>query len=168
MPPRGRDGLYSQAERRLRDTVITFENGNRIEIPEIRAISVGPDGLDDMPIASASAQEATFSLEGVDLNNIQGVIEEAASEAVQRRETAFQQTLESAFNRTVEGNRDAIDALTYATRAFANACGTSFIESLNTVWGAMGDDFELADEEEYVVTDPISFDELMGGCCGDN
>ena len=44
----------------------------------------------------------------------------------------------------------------------------SFMESLNSVWAAMSDDFELADEEEYVVTDPISFDELMGGCCGDN
>ena len=85
--------MYSQAERRLRDAVITFE-------------------------------------------------------AARRRETTFQQTLESAFNRIVEGNRDAIDALTYATRAFANA---------------LGDDFELADEEDYVATDPISFDELMGG-----
>lgn len=163
MPPRGQYGLYSQEERRLRDAVITFENGNRIEIPKIRAISVEPDELDDMPIASAGAQEATFSLEGVDLNDIQDVIEEAASAAARRRETAFQQTLESAFNRIVEGNRDAIDALTYATRAFANAYGTSFIESLNAVWEAMGDDFELADEEEYVTTDPISFDELMGG-----
>ena len=171
MPPRERDGLYSQAERRFRDAVITFENGNRIEIiPEIRAMSVEPDGLDDMPTASAGAQEATFSLEGVDFNDIQGIIEEAVSEAVRRRGTAFQQTseLESAFNRMVEGNRDAIDALAYATRVFANAYGTSFIESLNAAWEAMGDDFELADEEEYIATDPISFDELMGGCCGDN
>lgn len=138
MPPRGRDGLYSQAERRLRDAVITFENGNRIEIPEIRAMSVGPDGLDDMPIASAGAQEATFSIGGVDLNDMQDLIEEYAAE--RRREAA----------------------------QLASAYGMSFMESLNSVWAAMSDDFELADEEEYVVTDPISFDELMGGCCGDN
>lgn len=43
-----------------------------------------------------------------------------------------------------------------------------FIEKLNAVWTAMDDDLESADEEEYVTTDPISFDELMGGFCSDN
>ena len=43
-----------------------------------------------------------------------------------------------------------------------------FIEKLNAVWTAMDDDFELADEEEYVATSPISFDELMGGNFCDN
>ena len=165
MPPRGRDGLYSQAERRLRDAVITFENGNRIEIPEIRAMSIEPEGLDDMPIASAGTQEATFSLEGVDLNDMQDVIEEMAAERRRRAET---ETLTAAFNRISAESRDAIDALANASRLFASSYGTSFMESLNAVWAAMGDDFELADEEEYVVTDPISFDELMGGACGDN
>lgn len=45
------------------------------------------------------------------------------------------------------------------------------IEELNavwTVWTAMDDDLELADEEEYVTTAPISFDELMGGFGSDN
>ena len=164
MPPRGRDGLYSQAERRLRDAVITFESGNRIEIPEIREMSVEPDGLDDIPIASAGAQEATFSIGGLDLNDMQDLIEEYAAE---RRE-AERQTLAAAFNRISAGSRDAIDSLSSVAKLFASAYGMSFMESLNSVWAAMSDDFELADEEEYVVTDPISFDELMGGCCGDN
>ncbi len=160
MPPRGRDGLYSHAERRLRNAVMTFENGNRIEIPEIRAMSIEPEGLDDMPIASAGAQEATFSLEGVDLNDMQNIIEEYA--AARRREVE-RQTLTAAFNRISAESRDAMDALSSAAQLFASAYGMSFMESLNSVWATMGDDFELADEEEYVVTDPISFDELMGG-----
>ena len=107
MPPRGRDGLYSQAERRLRDAVITFENGNRIEIPEIRAISVEPDELDDMPIASIGAQEATFSLEGVDLNDMQDVIEEAA----RRQREAELQTLEASFHRLGAESRGAMASI---------------------------------------------------------
>ena len=158
MPPRGRDGLYSQAERRLRDAVITFENGNRIEISEIRAMSVEPDELDDMPIASVGAQEATFSIGGVDLNDMQDLIEEYAAE---RRREAERQTLAAALNR-ISAESSSVAQL------FASAYGVSFMESLNSVWAAVSDDFELADEEEYVVTDPISFDELMGGCCGDN
>lgn len=154
MPPRGRNRLYSQAERSFRDAIITFENGNMIEIPEICAMSVEPDELDDMPIASAGAQEATFSIGGVDL------IEHAA----ERRREAERQTLEAAFNRTSAEIRDAIDSLSSA----AQLCASSFMESLNSVWGAMSDGFELADEEEYVVTDPISFDELMGGTGCDN
>ena len=164
MPPRGRDGLYSQAERRLRDAVITFENDNRIEIPEIRAMSVEPDGLDDVLITSAGAQEATFGIGGVGLNDMQDLIEEYAAE--RRREAERQ--LVGAFNRISAESRDTIDSLSSAAQLFASAYGVSFMESLNSVWAAMSDDFELADEEEYVVTDPISFDELMGGCCGEN
>lgn len=159
MPPRGRDGLYSQA---LRDAVITFENGNRIEIPEIRAMSVEPDELDDMPIASVGAQEATFSLEGVDLNDMQDVIEEAA------RRQAELQTLEASFHRLGAEGRDAMASIAKAMEHFYKFCGTSFVDGLNSIWESLGDDFELADEEEYAATDPISFDELMGGCCGDN
>ena len=150
--------MYSQAERRLRDAVITFENGNRIEISEIRAMSVEPDELDDMPIASVGAQEATFSIGGVDLNDMQDLIEEYAAE---RRREAERQTLAAALNR-ISAESSSVAQL------FASAYGVSFMESLNSVWAAVSDDFELADEEEYVVTDPISFDELMGGCCGDN
>lgn len=165
MPPRGRDDLYSQAERRLRDTVITFENGNRIEIPEIRAMSVEPDELDDVPIASAGAQEAAFSIGGVDLNDMQNLVTEYAAE---RRREAERQTLAAAFDRISAESRDAIDSLSSASQLFASSYGVSFMESLNAVWAAMSDDFELADEEECVVADPISFDELMGGCCSDN
>lgn len=160
MPPRRRDELYSQAERRLRDTVITFENGNRIELPEIRAMSVEPDELDDIPIASAGTQETTFSIGGGDLNDMQNFVAEYAAE--RRRE------VEAAFDRISAESRDAIDSLSSASQIFASSYGVSFMESLNAVWASMSDDFELADEEEYVVTDPISFDELMGGCCGDN
>ena len=135
-------------ERRLRDAVITFENGNKIEIRENCA----------MPIASAGEQEATFSTRGVDLNDMRDIIDEYIAE---RRREAERQTLSAEI-------RDAIDSLSDAAKLFASAYGVSFMESLNSVWTAMGDDFELADEEEYVATDPISFDELMGGCCGDN
>ena len=159
MPPRGRDGLYSQAERRLRDAVITFENGNRIEIPEIRAMSVEPDELDDMPIASVGAQEATFSLEGVDLNDMQDVIEEAA----RRQREAELQTLETSFHRLGAEGRSAMASIAKAMEHFYKFCGTSFVDGLNSIWESLGDDFELADEEEYAATDPISFDELMGG-----
>jgi len=159
MPPRGRDGLYSQAERRLRDAVITFENGNRIEIPEIRAMSVEPDELDDIPIASVGAQEATFSLEGVDLNDMQDVIEEAA----RRQREAELQTLEASFHRLGAEGRDAMASIAKAMEHFYKFCGTSFVDGLNSIWESLGDDFELADEEEYAATDPISFDELMGG-----
>ena len=152
-------------ERRLRDAVITFENGNKIEIRENRAMSVESDELDDMPIASAGAQEATFSTRGVDLNDMRDIIDEYIAE---RRREAERQTLSAAFNRISAESRDAIDSLSNAAKLFASAYGVSFMESLNSVWTTMGDDFELADEEEYVATDPISFDELMGGCCGDN
>lgn len=120
-------------------------------------ISVEPNGLDDMPIASVG---------GVDLNDIQDLIDEEY--AAERRREAELQTLAAAFNRMSAKSRDAIDSLSSAAQLFASAYGVSFMESLNSVWAAMSDDFELADEEEYVVTDPISFDELMGGCCGDN
>lgn len=159
MPPRGRDGLYSQAERRLRDAVITFENGNRIEIPEIRAMSVEPDELDDMPIASIGAQEATFSLEGVDLNDMQDVIEEAA----RRQREAELQTLEASFHRLGAESRGVMASIAKAMEHFYKFCGTSFVDGLNSIWESLGDDFELADEDEYTATDPISFDELMGG-----
>lgn len=151
--------MYSQAERRLRDAVITFENGNRIEIPEIRAMSVEPDELDDMPIASIGAQEATFSLEGVDLNDMQDVIEEAA----RRQREAELQTLEASFHRLGAEGRDAMASIAKAMEHFYKFCGTSFVDGLNSIWESLGDDFELADEEEYAATDPISFDELMGG-----
>lgn len=159
MPPRGRDGLYSQAERRLRDAVITFENGNRIEIPEIRAMSVEPDEPDDMPIASIGAQEATFSLEGVDLNDMQDVIEEAA----RRQREAELQTLEASFHRLGAESRGAMASIAKVMEHFYKFCGTSFVDGLNSIWESLGDDFELADEDEYTATDPISFDELMGG-----
>ena len=159
MPPRGRYGLYSQAERRLRDVVITFENGNRIEIPEARAMSVEPDELDDMPIASIGAQETTFSLEGVDLNDVQDVIEEAA----RRQREADLQTLEASFYRLGTKSRDAMAQIAKAMAHFYKFCGTSFVDGLNSIWESLGDDFELADEDEYAATDPISFDELMGG-----
>jgi hypothetical protein len=58
--------------------------------------------------------------------------------------------------------------VSYLAKALAGAYGTSFIESLNALWEKIVDDFELADEEEYVATDPISFDELMGGGFNDN
>ena len=173
MPPRERDGLYSQAERRLRDAVITFENGNRIEISEIRTMSVESDELDDVPIASIGAQEATFSLEGVDLNDMQDVIEEAA----RRQREAELQTLEASFHRLgTSARRTDYQYAFYGPWTDENFkskydikfCGTSFVDSLNSIWESLGDDFELADEEEYVATDPISFDELMGGTGCDN
>lgn len=160
MPPRDRDGLFHHAERNIRNVVMTFENGSRIEIPEAREMSVEEDTHDEMPITSIGAREATFSIEGADLNDMQDVIEEMAAE---RRRRAEMETLTAAFNRISAEGRDAIDALAEASRLFASAYGVSFMESLNAVWATMGDDFELADEEEYVVTDPISFDELMGG-----
>ena len=46
---------------------------------------------------------------------------------------------------------------------FCKFCGTSFVDGLNSIWESLGDSFELADEDEYAATDPISFDELMGG-----
>ena len=159
MPPRGRNGLYSQADRRPRDAVITFENGNRIEIPEIRAMSVEPDGLDDMPITSAGAQEATFSLEGVDLNDMQDIIEEAA----RRQREAELQTLEASFHRLSAESRGTMESIAKVMEHFYEFCGTSFVDGLNSIWESLGDDFELADEDEYAATDPISFDELMGG-----
>ena len=154
MPPRGQDGLYSQAERRLRDAIITFENGNRIEIPEIRAMSIELDGLNDMPIASIDAQEATFTL-----NDMQDVIREAE----RRQREAELQTLEASFRRLRTEGRNTMASIAQAMEHFYKFCGTSFVDELNSIWESLGDDFKLADEEEYVATDPISFDELMGG-----
>ena len=145
MPPRDRDGVFHRAEQTLRDATITFENGRRLEIPEIRAMSIELDEPNEMLMTSIGAQEANFSMEGtINLDTIQDVIDEAM-----RRQLSA-------------STRDALDSVSYLTKAFAGA-GTSFIESLNAVWEKMSDDFELADEEEYVATDPISFDELMGG-----
>ena len=80
-----------------------------------------------------------------------------------------EQTLRDAtINRMSASTRDALDSVFYFVKAFAGAYDTSFTESLNAAWEKMGDDFELADEEEYVATDPISFDELMGGGFNDN
>lgn len=165
MPPRDRDGLFHHAERNIRNVVMTFENGSRIEIPEAREMSIEEDTPNEMPIASIGTREATFSIEGADLNDMQDLIEEYVAE---RRREAERQMLAAAFNRVSAESRDAIDALSDAAQLFARAYGVSFIDSLNSVWAAMSDDFELADEEEYVATDPISFDELMGGCCSDN
>ena len=159
MPPRGRDGLYHQAERNLRDAVITFENGRRIEVSEIRAMSIEFDGHGEALIASAGAQEATFSLEGVDLNNMQDVIEEAT----RRQREAELQTLGASLRRLGAEGRDAMASVAKVMEHFCKFCGTSFVDGLNSIWESLGDSFELADEDEYAATDPISFDELMGG-----
>ena len=165
MPPRERDGLFHRAEQNLRDAVITFENGRRIEVPEIRAMSIEFDGdHDEIAIASAGAQEATFNLEGVDLNDMQDVIEEMAR---QRAEAEFQ-TFAAAMQRLTAESRDALDAMAQAAKVLADGCGTGFMEALNNLWENLDEDFELADEEAYVATDPISFDELMGGIGSDN
>lgn len=158
MPVRENGGVMNRVERRIRDAVITFENGNRIEIPEIRELSVELDEPNEMPITSIVAQEANFSMEGT--------IQDAIDEAMRRQREAELQALAATINSA--STRDALDSVSHIAKAFAGAYGTSFIESLNAIWEKMGDDFELADEEEYVATDPISFDELMGGCCGDN
>lgn len=158
MPVRENGGVMSRVERRIRDAVITFENGDRIEIPEIRELSVELDEPNEMPITNIVAQEANFSMEGT--------IQDAIDEAMRRQREAELQTLAATINSV--STRDALDSVSRIAKAFAGAYGTSFIESLNAIWEKMGDDFELADEEEYVATDPISFDELMGGCCGDN
>ena len=149
----------------LRDATITFENGRRLEVPEIRAMSIELDEPNEIPITSIGAQEANFSMEGtINLDTMQDAIDEA----MRRQREAELQTLAATINRMSASTRDALDSVSYLAKAFAGAYDTSFIESLNAAWEKMSDDFELADEEEYVATDPISFDELMGGCCGDN
>lgn len=165
MPPRDRDGVFHRAEQTLRDAIITFENGRRLEVPEIRAMSIELDAPNEIPITSIEAQEANFSMEGaINLDTMQDAIDEA----IRRRREAELQTIAATINRMSASTRDALDSVSYLAKALAGAYDTSFIESLNAVWEKIGDDFELADEEEYVATDPISFDELMGGCCGDN
>lgn len=163
MPPRGRDGLFHQAERRLRDARLITADGIEFNLPNTEHfITIEPPEdtqQNDMVIASAGAQEATFSLEGVDLNDMQDVIEEMAR---QRAEAEFQ-TFAAAMQRLTAESRDALDAMAQAAKVIADGYGTSFMDALNALWENIGDDFELADEEEYVVTDPISFDELMGG-----
>lgn len=158
MPPREQNGLYHRAERTLRDAVITFENGSRIEVPEIRAMSVVFDDPDEMPITNIGAQEATFSLEGGDVNDKQDVIEEYI--AAKRMEA-----LESALLHIKKDTAD-VGAIVRSAKAFS-VC-SSFMDVLNYAWKFVGDDFELADEKEYAATDPISFDELMGGYNNDN
>lgn len=165
MPPRDRDGVFHRDEQMLRDATITFENGRRLEVPEIRAMSIELDEPNEIPITSIGAQEANFSMEGtINLDTMQDAIDEA----MRRQREAELQTLAATINRMSASTRDALDSVSYLAKAFAGAYDTSFIESLNAAWEKMSDDFELADEEEYVATDPISFDELMGGCCGDN
>ena len=161
MPPRDIDGAFHRVEQTLRDATIIFENGLRLEVPEIRAMSIEPDEPNETPITSIGAQEANFSMEGtINLDTMQDAIDEA----MRRQREAELQTLAATINRMSASTRDALDSVSYFAKAFAGAYGTSFIESLNDVWEKIGDDFELADEEEYVATDPISFDELMGGC----
>lgn len=165
MPPRDRDGVFHRAEQTLRDATIIFENGRRLEVPEIRAMSVELDEPNEMPITSIGAQEANFSMEGtINLDTMQDAIDEA----MRRQREAELQTLAATINRMSASTRDALDSVSYLAKAFAGAYDTSFIESLNAAWEKMSDDFELADEEEYVATDPISFDELMGGGFNDN
>lgn len=165
MPPRDRDGVFHRDEQMLRDATITFENGRRLEVPEIRAMSNELDEPNEIPITSIGAQEANFSMEGtINLDTMQDAIDEA----MRRQREAELQTLAATINRMSASTRDALDSVSYLAKAFAGAYDTSFIESLNAAWEKMGDDFELADEEEYVATDPISFDELMGGGFNDN
>ena len=165
MPPRDRDGVFHRDEQMLRDATITFENGRRLEVPEIRAMSIELDEPNEIPITSVGAQEANFSMEGtINLDTMQDAIDEA----MRRQREAELQTLAATINRMSASTRDALDFVSYLAKAFAGAYDTSFIESLNAAWEKMGDDFELADEEEYVATDPISFDELMGGGFNDN
>lgn len=59
---------------------------------------------------------------------------------------------------------DLVDALAYAgVSAEAIRQSTeSFLESINNAWAKLSDDYELGDESQYVNSDPISFDELMG------
>lgn len=154
MPLRDRYDVFHRAE-------ITFENGRRLEVPEIREMSIEFDEPNEIPITSIGAQEANFS---INLDTMQDAIDEA----MRRQRDAELQILAATINRMSASTRDALDSVSYFAKAFAGAYGTSFAENLNAVWEKMGDDFELADEEEYVATDPISFDELMGGCCGDN
>ena len=96
------------------------------------------------------------------ITSIGDTMQDAIDEAMRKQREAELQTLAATINRTSASTRDALDSVSYLAKAFAGAHVTSFIESLNAVWGKMDDNFELADEEEYVATDPISFDELMG------
>lgn len=165
MPPRDRDAIYHYAERHLRDASIIFENGRRLEVPEIQSMSFElEEEPSEMAITSIGSQEATFSVSDADLNGLQDVIEEAA---LRQREAELQK-LAATFNRMSTSTREALESVAHIAGAFSGAYGTSFLESLNAVWEMMDDDFELADEQEYVATDPISFDELMGGAAGDN
>lgn len=156
MPPRDRDGVFHRAERTLGDATITFENGRRLEVPEIQAMSIELDEPNAIPITRVDTQEATFSAEGcINLD----IIEEMAK---QHAEANFQSFV-SALARLAAASQDSLDAMAQAAKTVACEAGTSFMDALNALWESIGDDFELADEEEYVVTDPISFDELMGG-----
>lgn len=160
MPPRDRDGVFHRAEQTLRDATIIFENGRRLEVPEIRAMSIELDEPNEMPITSIGAQEANFSMEGtINLDTMQDAIDEA----MRRQREAELQTLEASFHRLGAEGRDAMASIAKAMEHFYKFCGTSFVDGLNSIWESLGDDFELADEEEYAATDPISFDELMGG-----
>ena len=116
------------------------------------------------------AEMAECKIEQIRTNvkSVVNAMQDAINEAMRRQREAELQTLTATIHRMSASTRDALDSVSYLAKAFAGEYGTSFIESLNAVWAKMGDDFELADEEEYVATDPISFDELMGGCCGDN
>ena len=149
--PLDRDGLFHHAERNFRGAVMSFENGSRIELPEIQAMSIEADEADEMHIAGIGAREAPLSFEGVDLNNMQDTIE------TRQRQVAF----DAALERIRAGRLDGIDAITQAMKSHS-VFSTSFMNTLNAMWESLGDDFELSSEEEYVATDPISFDELMG------
>lgn len=162
MPPRERDGVFHRAEQNLRDARITFANGTSLEVPEIRAMSIEFDEPSETPIASIGASEATFSV-NTDLNDLQDVVAEAVEEAARRQREAELQTLEASIRRLgVEGG-SAMASIAKTMEQFYKFCGTSFVDGLNSIWESLGDEFELADEDEYAATDPISFDELMGG-----
>lgn len=76
-------------------------------------------------------------------------VSETAPEFTVRRENSFSQ-LEKEFEAM------AATASTMGTPSLAG-----FMDTLNAAWTALGDDFELGDEDEYRKTDPLSFDELM-------
>ncbi|MBR2400035.1 MAG: hypothetical protein IKA96_08790, partial [Alistipes sp.] len=105
MPPRDRDGVFHRAEQTLRDATIIFENGRRLEVPEIRAMSVELDEPNEMPITSIRAQEANFSMEGtINLDTMQDAIDEA----MRRQREAELQTLAATINRMSASTRDAL------------------------------------------------------------
>ncbi len=145
MPSINQDRLFHQAEQSVRNAMITRED-IIVNLPNVRNITFEDA---EMPIAHAHSHDPIFKLDD------NGEFSATLTGSFIGRDRESSKVTTKFFEKRV-GHRAQT-----ATDVIRTLIST-YMHDLDANWETLEEDYELSDEEEYVTTDPISFDELMG------